>query len=156
MAVGNARIQALPHRTASMSQVYDTPQDAEDAFYDALEEGDLDRLLSVWADSDDICCLLPMYPLIRGRRNVADVFAHLFSQGHGVALSITHIGWIETDEIAIHQIEEAIQSPAGGSSPPPPFYGTNIYRKFDNGWRLLVHQNAPTPAPPPPDLVMPD
>jgi ketosteroid isomerase-like protein len=156
MAVGNASMQALPHRTDTMSQDYQTPQDAEDAFYDALEEGDLDRLLSVWADSDDICCLLPMYPLIQGRKGVADVFTHLFSQGHGVSLSVAHLGWIQTGDIAIHQIEERIQSAPAGNPPPPPFYGTNIYRKYAAGWRLIVHQNAPTPAPPPPDLVMPE
>ena len=138
-----------------MNQVYHTPQDAEDAFYDALEEGDLNRLLGVWADTDDICCLLPMYPMIQGREGVADVFSHLFSQGHGVALSIAHLNWIQTDDIAIHQIEETLQDPPADSPPPPPFYGTNIYRKFDAGWRLIIHQNAPTPAPPPPDLVIP-
>lgn len=130
-----------------MPQEYSTPQDAEDAFYDALEEGDLGRLLSVWADTDDVCCLLPMYPLIRGRKEVAEVFQHLFARGHGVALSITHLGWIQTADMAIHQVEETIQNPPPGNAPPPPFYGTNIYRKYADGWRLLVHQNAPTPGP---------
>ncbi|MGD2076219.1 MAG: nuclear transport factor 2 family protein [Gammaproteobacteria bacterium] len=45
-----------------MKHAYTTPQEAEDAFYDALEEGDFERLLAVWADSDDIVCLLPVYP----------------------------------------------------------------------------------------------
>jgi len=45
-----------------MTQTYDTLQEAEDAFYDALEEGDLSQLLAVWAESNDSCCLLPMYP----------------------------------------------------------------------------------------------
>ena len=47
-----------------MTQTYDTLQEAEDAFYDALEEGDLSQLLAVWAESNDSCCLLPMYPMI--------------------------------------------------------------------------------------------
>jgi hypothetical protein len=50
-----------------MTRKYNTPQDAEDAFYDALEGGDLKQLLSVWAEADDICCLLPVYPMIQGR-----------------------------------------------------------------------------------------
>ena len=128
---------------------YSTPQDTEDAFYDALEEGDIGRLLSVWADSDDICCLLPMHPLIQGRRKVEDMFTRLFARGQGVALSIAHLGWILTDDIAIHLIEETVQNPAPGSPPPPSLYGTNIYRKDNNGWRLIVHQNAPTPGQPP-------
>lgn len=139
-----------------MPQTYNTPQDAEDDFYDALEEGDLDRLLSVWAATDDICCLLPMYPLIQGRQGIEDVFSHLLSQGKGVELSVTHLSWIQTDDIAIHQVEETIQKVPPDMTPPPPFYGTNIYRKDSQGWRLIVHLNAPTPEPPPPELVMPE
>lgn len=139
-----------------MTQTYNTPQEAEDAFYDALEEGDLNRLLAVWADSDDICCLLPMYPFIQGRKGIEDVFSHLFSQGHGVELSIVHLNWIQTDDIAIHQVEETIQRVPPDTPPPPPFYGTNIYRKDDGGWRLIVHQNAPTPQPPPEKTDIPE
>ena len=139
-----------------MTQMYNTPQEAEDAFYDALEEGDLKQLLSVWAETDDICCMLPMYPLLQGRQGVADVFTQLFSQGHGVSLAISHLSWIQTDDIAIHQVEETIQTLPPDTPPPPPFYGTNIYRKDNSGWRLIVHQNAPTPPPPPPELVMPE
>ena len=139
-----------------MPQTYNTPQEAEDAFYDALEEGDLDRLLAVWADTDDISCLLPMYPLIQGRDGVGEVFSQLFSQGHGVELSVSHLNWIQSDDIAIHQVEETILKVPPGTTPPPPFYGTNIYRKDNQGWRLIIHQNAPTPPPPPPELEIPE
>jgi ketosteroid isomerase-like protein len=139
-----------------MTQTYNTPQEAEDAFYDALDEGNLDQLLSVWAESDDICCLLPMHPMIQSRQSVVDIFTHMLSQGHGVSLSIAHLGWIETDDIAIHQVEETILAPPADTPPPPPFYGTNIYRKDTTGWRLIVHQNAPTPPPPPAEFVMPE
>jgi ketosteroid isomerase-like protein len=135
-----------------MPQTYHTPQEAEDAFYDALDEGDLGKLLSVWAESDDVCCLLPMHPLIQSRRGVTDLFTHLLSRGHGVSLSVTHLGWIHTDNIAIHQVEETILAPSPDAPAQPPFYGTNIYRKDSTGWRLIVHQNAPTPPPPPRSL----
>jgi ketosteroid isomerase-like protein len=139
-----------------MSQIFNTPQEAEDSFYDALEEGDLNQLLSVWADSDDICCLLPMYPLVRGRTDVEEVFSHLFSQGSGVSLSINHLHWIEAGDIAIHQVEEVLQNVPPGRSPPPPFYGTNVFRKDSSGWHLLMHQNSPTPAPAQHEMVMPE
>jgi len=139
-----------------MTQTYTTPQEAEDAFYDALDEGNLDLLLSVWAESDDICCLLPMHPLVQSRRGVTDVFTHLFSQGHGVSLAIAHLGWIETDDIVIHQVEETILEQPSDRPPAPPFYGTNIYRKDITGWRLIAHLNAPTPPPPPPEFVVPE
>ena len=70
--------------------------------YDTLEQGGLNRLLSNWVDSDDICCLLSMHPGIRGCQGVTDVFTHLFSQRHGVALTVSRLCWIQTDDIARH------------------------------------------------------
>jgi len=130
-----------------MSRTFDTPQDAEDAYYDALEEGDLTVLLTVWDEADDISCLLPMHPLAQGRSAVRDAFARLFARGQGIALSVKHLGWIDTGDIAIHHVEESPQSHAPGGQSPMAVYGTNIYRRGAEGWRLIVHQNAPT-APP--------
>ena len=132
-----------------MTQTYTTPQDAEDAFYDALDEANLERMLAVWAESDDVCCLLPMHPLIRGRQNVTDLFTHMFSQGSGVSLAIRHLDWIESDDMAIHMVEETLQGLPVDTPPQPPLYGTNIYRKEGDGWRLVIHTNAPTPPPRP-------
>ena len=96
-----------------------------------------------------------MHPLIQGRQDVTNLFTHILSQGHGVSLAIAHLGWIETDDIAIHQVEETILDPSPDAPPQPPFYGTNIYRKDATGWRLIIHQNSPTPPPPSPDFVKP-
>jgi hypothetical protein len=73
-----------------------------------------------------------------------------------VELAVAYLNWIQTDDIAIHQVEETVQKVPAGTQPPPPFYGTNIYRKDSHGWRLTVHQNAPTPQPPPPELHVPE
>lgn len=128
-----------------MDDQYATPQDAEDAFYDALEEGRVEAVMAVWADADDIGCLLPMYPLIRGRQGVADLFAHLFSRGRGVALTVTHLDWVMSDDIAIHHLEESVENVPAGRPPPPPLYATNIFRRQAGGWRLITHLNAPMP-----------
>lgn len=144
---GNVNIPTLAPIGNAMSRTFDTPQDAEDAYYDALEEGDLAVLLTVWDDADDISCLLPMHPLAQGRSAVRDVFARLFARGQGIALSVKHLGWIDTGDIAIHHVEESPQSHAPGGQSPMAVYGTNIYRRGAEGWRLIVHQNTPT-APP--------
>ena len=49
-----------------MSQPFATPQQAEDAFYDALEERNDALMMRVWDDSPDIALLLPMQPFIHG------------------------------------------------------------------------------------------
>ena len=69
---------------------FDTPQDAEDAFYDALESGDADAMAQVWESSTDIACLLPMTPLIRGPE-VLEMWRSMFAQGAAFDIQVRHL-----------------------------------------------------------------
>jgi ketosteroid isomerase-like protein len=128
-----------------------TPQDAEDAFYDALEGGDAEAMASVWEPSAEIACLLPMSPLIQGQE-VMEMWRALFAQGMAFDIQVSHLAWIEGGDMALHLIEERITQPdqAGAGRPAPSVYGTNLFRRGAEGWRLVMHQNSPVPPPPPP------
>ena len=41
-----------------------SPDDIEAAFYEALQTGDLEKLMGCWADEDDIVCIHPGGPRI--------------------------------------------------------------------------------------------
>jgi ketosteroid isomerase-like protein len=131
---------------------FETPQDAEDAFYDALENGDAEAMARVWEASDAIACLLPMTPLIRGPEVLA-MWRSMFAQGAAFDIQVRHLGWIDGGDLALHLIEERIDMPAdaaGGrpAEPAPPVYASNLFRRGAEGWRLVVHQNSPVPPPP--------
>ena len=128
-----------------MAREFATAQDAEDAFYDAIDERDAKRLRSVWEDSDEIACLLPMQPMLHGSE-VHEAFRPLTDGEIQIEIQVRHIRWLEAGELAIHFVEERVKLP--GNPPPPAVYGVNIYRKGSTGWRLLIHQNSPTPPPP--------
>jgi ketosteroid isomerase-like protein len=127
-----------------------TPQDAEDAFYDAIDDRDAERLRAVWEDSPDIACLLPMQPMLHGA-DVHEAFRPITDGEVQLDIQVRHIRWLEAGDMAIHFLEERVDVP--GNQPQPAIYAMNIFRKGDNGWRLLVHQNSPTP--PPPGAMMP-
>ncbi len=123
-----------------------TPQDAEDAYYDALETADIQAMAAVWVESEDAFCLLPMAPLAIGGQ-IKRLWQTLFASGRGFDLQVKHCLWIEQGELAIHLVEECPQTATG--DPLPPIYATHIFRHEPDGWRLLVHQNSPGPLPPP-------
>lgn len=126
---------------------YETPQDAEDAYYDALEAGDALAMSEVWEASDKIACLLPMTPLATGQE-VQRLWNAIFEQGTKFDIQVRHHAWIENGDLAIHLIEERTGAQRDGSAPPP-IYGTNVFRRGPDGWRLLLHQNSPGSPPPP-------
>ena len=128
-----------------MSEQFATAQDAEDAFYDAIDDRDADRLKGVWEKSPDIACLLPMQPLIHGDK-VHSAWTPMFDAGLKFDLQVRHIRWLEMGDLAIHYVGELVSVP--GQPQQPPLFATNIYRKGEEGWRIILHQNSPTPPPP--------
>ncbi len=133
-----------------MSVNFSTPQDAEDSYYDAIDENDLDAMMSVWEDSDEILCLLPMTPAQRGTASIRKAWEPLLGGEMQLDMEIKHLAWIEAGDLAIHLVEEQVQ--VAGQQGRQSVYASNTYRKGANGWRILMHQNSPTP---PADLQVP-
>jgi len=49
------------------------PDDIEAAFYDALRQGDIERLMACWADEEEIVCVHPGGPRLIGSGAIRDV-----------------------------------------------------------------------------------
>ena len=49
----------MPHPKARAAALHASPEDCEAQFYEALRDGDLERVMAVWADDDEIVCVHP-------------------------------------------------------------------------------------------------
>jgi ketosteroid isomerase-like protein len=135
-----------------MHNPYTTPQAAEDAYYDAIEERDIETMMALWDESEEILCLLPMMPAQRGKVAIRAAWEAILDNGRPLEIEIRHLSWIEQGEIAIHLVEERVKVPDQPETQR--VYASNIYRKGALGWRMLMHQNSP--IAPPPGLRMPE
>jgi len=126
---------------------FESPTDAEDAYYDAIDECDLEKMMAAWEDSPETACLLPMRPLCSGREAIRELWKPLLDPAVKVEITVNHLQWIEEGDIAVHLLEERVTL-TGQDERQPPIYAINIYRRKDNGWRLLTHVNSPSPPPP--------
>ncbi|MET0084363.1 MAG: nuclear transport factor 2 family protein [Sedimenticola sp.] len=130
---------------------YNTPEEAEDAYYDAIEESDLEKMMSVWSDSPQAVCLLPMQPVQNGSQAIRQMWQPMLNPGMGIDITVNHLQWSHLGEIAIHLVEESVML-GGMGERQPPIYATNIFQKTGDGWQMLMHLNAPAP---PPEGMMP-
>lgn len=129
-----------------MSNSFSTPAEAEDAYYDAIDERDLEKMMSVWSPSPDAACLLPMQSLQRGPQAIREMWRQMLDQAQGLDITINHMQWIDLGDVSIHLLEELATVKGGGKQPP--IYASNTYHRDGDGWRLLLHFNSPTPPPP--------
>ena len=58
-----------------------TADDIEAAFYEALQTGDIERLMACWADDDDIVCVHPGGPRVVGSGAIRATFESIFANG---------------------------------------------------------------------------
>ncbi|MGB5831141.1 MAG: nuclear transport factor 2 family protein [Thiohalocapsa sp.] len=133
-----------------MSQPFETPQQAEDAYYDALDERSEALMMRVWDDSPDIALLLPMQPFICGGQ-VRNVIRDLLRSKVPLDIEVRHLHWVEIGDVAIHYVEER-NNADGAPADAPPLFATNAFRRRGDGWVMILHQNAP---PPPPETMPP-
>ncbi|TVQ92589.1 MAG: ketosteroid isomerase [Chromatiaceae bacterium] len=137
-----------------MPTPFHTPQEVEDAFYDALDERNTELMMRVWDDTPDIACLLPMQPMVHGGE-VRNLFKALLGGETRINIQVSHVHWVQIGDVAIHYVQEradpsGVRPPASGErgGGVPPLYATNIYRRRgEAGWSMILHQNSP-PAPP--------
>ena len=72
------------------SRLYPTPQDAESAFYRAIERANLEEMMSVWADDEEIACVHPGGPRVVGTVAVRAAFEAVFVNGP-VHVQVHHV-----------------------------------------------------------------
>jgi len=63
------------------SKIFPAAQDAENAFYEALERCDLDGMMAVWAEDEDIVCIHPTGARLTGQDEVRSGWARIFAGG---------------------------------------------------------------------------
>lgn len=123
-----------------------TPEDTEQAFYDALQQGDVDRLMACWADEDDIVCIHPGWPRLVGHEAIRASFERLLAHG-GLSLIPQQPHCIDpTSSSRVHSVVQRLQAMSDDGPVHAWVLATNVYAKTAHGWRLVVHHASPATA----------
>jgi uncharacterized protein (TIGR02246 family) len=124
--------------------LFPTPDDAESAFYDAFERGDLAAMMAVWAEEDDIVCVHPQGPRLVGFEAVRESWTQIFAAGMTIRVRTVEVNTYEGQTLAVHSVVELLSAP-GESATSPPVSATNVYVLTEAGWRMTLHHASPTP-----------
>ncbi|GAB4180954.1 MAG: nuclear transport factor 2 family protein [Rhodocyclaceae bacterium] len=127
-----------------------TPQDAESAFYDAIERADLEAMMSVWAEDEEIVCVHPGGPRLSGFARVREAWRVTFTGGPRLRIRLSDALRVQGPLYAVHSVHENIMV-AGEGAMRVPVIATNVYLRTAIGWRMLSHHASP--APPGPEVV---
>jgi ketosteroid isomerase-like protein len=125
--------------------MFATPEAAEQAFYEALEQADTARLLQVWADDEEVICIHP-----GGLRAVGHIAVHESWQ-QILKVGPLHIRPLRPQMIksmmcSVHMVVEQVTVHMDEATQYAYCYATNVYHKGPTGWRMVSHHASPAPA----------
>lgn len=119
--------------------------DVETEFYEALQTGDLERLMALWSDDDEICCVHPGGPRLIGAAAIRTSFEAMFAAGR-IAARPDQVRRVEALGSAVHSVLERVRVSVEGGERDAFVVATNVYVKGPRGWRLVCHHASPGTA----------
>ena len=126
--------------------MFPTPDEAENAFYTAFANADLDAMMAVWLESDAVTCVHPVGPRISGRDAIKASWAELFRNSGGLRFRLAEVSRTQDALLSIHVLHEYITVP-GENAERAPAVATNIYQLTQDGWRMILHHASPVATP---------
>ena len=142
----------MAHRKPPATAMGATPDELESRFYDALQRGDIEALMAVWADDDEIVCVHPGGPRVIGPAAIRASFEAIFAAGP-IPVQPEQVHRLDALSGAVHHLVERIDV-AGNEGPQTAYVmATNVYLQTARGWRLVAHHASPGSLQAPEDPV---
>ena len=124
--------------------LFPTPEEAETAFYEALEKGDLEAMMAIWAEDEEVVCIHPGGQRLTGHAQVRSGWQTIFAAAPRLTVRITdRMRWLG-GMMAVHSLLETFFN-EGDPTPRGPVLATNVFVRGADGWRLLSHHASVAP-----------
>ena len=119
-----------------------SPDEIEQQFYESLQRGDIERLMAVWSDDEDICCVHPGGPRVLGAAAIRATFDAMFAHGT-IDARPEKVRRVQTHSCAVHSVLEQVRVMSAEGPQSAWVVATNVYVKGAQGWRLVAHHASP-------------
>jgi ketosteroid isomerase-like protein len=126
---------------------FPTPQDAEAAFYEAIERIDLEAMMEVWSDDDEVSCIHPGGERVCGYEQVRESWSQIFGSRQRLQVRLSDQVIVTGMMYSVHSVHENILVQDGeGRGARSVVVTTNVYVRSSNGWRMVLHHGSPVQA----------
>lgn len=125
--------------------MFATAEAVEEAFYEALEAGDVEALMHLWCEDEDVVCIHPSGHRLVGLAAIRSSMLEIL-EGGGLQISVSDLRAHHNGTMAVHHVVEQITVSADEGQQLIVLAATNIYTKGPRGWQILLHQATPISA----------
>lgn len=132
----------MPKAKVKVASLGGTAQEVETAFYEALQNADLDKLMACWSDEDEVVCIHPGGMRRVGVHAIRDSFENIFSGG-ALRVNVLSVKRVDSLTSAMHNVLEQLEVMLPNGPQMAYVYATNVYQRTPQGWRMVLHHASP-------------
>ena len=116
--------------------------ETEAAFYDALQNGDIEKLMTCWSDDDEIVCIHPGGARLVGPAAIRNAFDAMFANGT-IRAQPLKVRRLRSLSASVHSVLERIDVLTEEGPRHAYVVATNVYHQTPQGWRMVAHHASP-------------
>lgn len=127
------------------TQIFTTPAECEKTFYTALAQKNSQQMCDVWAQDEDVVCVLPSGLLIQGYNMVCNFWQDFFKKmttKYNISVNVRQ----QTNGVMLtaHNVIEELSfiNPENNQEEILLTVAINLYIRTADGWRLLMRQTT--------------
>ena len=124
--------------------VYESPEAAEAAFYDAFERRDLGAMANLWDHEAEVSCIHPGGPRLDDVDAIIESWRAIFEGGRRLRFERAGVALTAGADVAVCCLHEVIRF-GERFEHQVTVVATNVYRRTGHGWRMVVHHASPDP-----------
>ena len=136
----------MPRTKLPVSPHGGSPDETEAMFYEALQKGDVDLLMSCWAEDDEIVCVHPGGSRLMGAAAIRAAFEGMFAQG-SIRVTTSQVHRVQSVSSAVHNVAERVEIMLPDGLNAAFLIATNVYHRTLEGWRLVAHHASTGGSP---------
>jgi ketosteroid isomerase-like protein len=132
----------MPRAKAQTAALMASVDDVQAQFYDALQHGDIERLMAVWSDDDEVAIVHPGGPRVVGLGAIRASFEAIFASGP-IPVRPDSVRRVESAGCAVLHVLEKVDVVSDEGPQTAWVIATNVFLKTAQGWRLVLHHASP-------------
>ncbi|NKB36531.1 MAG: hypothetical protein GKR93_05075 [Gammaproteobacteria bacterium] len=111
---------------------------ANDAFYLAFSNKDMESMQKLWSDTHEIAVIHPGWPPLLGHEAVRSSWKRILEGGMSPAISCHDANAKILGDTALVICTEVLAETE--------LVATNVFVREESGWKMIHHQSGPMPA----------
>jgi len=121
---------------------------ANQKFYDAFNQQDLEGMQQVWVRDPAARCIHPGWPVLRGFDSIIKSWQDIFENTDHMEIKLTDVQVVTTDDLVWVSCQENLFSIHMAGVQTSQVHATNLFQQVSGDWKMILHHAAAIPADP--------